>query len=175
MARFNRNIITRDDAARVAAVATPAALPAALAASPPSGSAPALNADPARGGVAVPTEDDYLTKLVKYVPMEVLGAYLLIEGVINSNVTKPRDHALWLGGVLLGTLLVAIPYDFRVLGVARGSQVGVSLLGLTIYVFSVGGWFATTTWYHQWYATIALPAFALLVAIIKLKPLPSPG
>jgi hypothetical protein len=35
------------------------------------------------------------------------------------------------------------------------------------------GWFATTTWYHQWYSSIVLPVFALAVAIIKLPPLPA--
>jgi hypothetical protein len=55
----------------------------------------------------------------------------------------------------------------------RREQIAVSIVGLAIYVFAVGGWFATTSWYHQWYASMALPVFALLVAIIKLKPLPT--
>ena len=27
-------------------------------------------------------------------------------------------------------------------------------------------------WYHQWYASIVVPVFALLIAILKLPPLP---
>jgi hypothetical protein len=50
-----------------------------------------------------------------------------------------------------------------------------SLIGLAIYVFAAGGWFATTSWYEPWYAAIALPFFGLIVAIIKLDPLPTVG
>jgi hypothetical protein len=176
MATFNRNIIT---AADIAALKAPAdnKLPKSLAVSPPSGPVPqaaeeiigaATTAD-----VPVPTADDYLTKLLKFVPLEVLGAYLFMAGVIDSNVAQPHDHALWLGGLLVGTLILAIAYDIRVLGIVRATQIIVSIVGLAVYVFAVGGWFATTTWYHQWYASIVLPVFGLLIGILKLRPLPT--
>ena len=126
----------------------------------------------APGSVTVPSEDDYLTKLVKYVPVEVLAAYLFIAGVIDSNVTKEHDHAVWLGGLLIGTLVLIIPYDLRVLNIVRWSQIGISILGVAVYIFALGGWFATTPWYHQWYASIVVPIFGLLIAILKLAPLP---
>ncbi len=126
----------------------------------------------APGGVTVPSEDDYLTKVIKYVPVEVLAAYLLMAGVIDSNVTGKHDHAIWLGALLGGVLLLTIPYDRQVLKIVRWSQVAISLVGLAVYVFALGGWFATTTWYHQWYASIVVPVFALLIAILKLPPLP---
>jgi len=65
-----------------------------------------------------------------------------------------------------------IPYDLRVLNIVRGRQIAMSIIGTAVYVFAVGGWFATTTWYHQWYASIVLPVFALLIAILKLPALP---
>jgi len=127
----------------------------------------------APGGVTVPSEDDYLTKLVKYVPIEVLAAYLLMAGVIDSNVTSKHDQAIWLGSLLAGILLLTIPYNRQVLKIVRWPQVAMSLAGLAVYVFALGGWFATTTWYHQWYASIVVPVFALLIAIFKLQPLPT--
>ncbi len=127
----------------------------------------------APGGVAVPTEDDYLTKLLKYVPIEVLGAYLFMAGVIDSNVTNKHDHAVWLGSLLIGILVLTIPYDRVVLKVARVTQIAMSVVGLAVYIFALGGWFATTSWYHQWYASILVPAFAFVVAIFKLPPLPT--
>ena len=126
----------------------------------------------APGGVAVPSEDDYLTKVVKYIPPEVLAAYLFMAGVIDSNVTGRHVHAIWLGGLLIGILVLTIPYDLRVLKIVRWSQIAMSVLGIAVYVFAVGGWFATTTWYHQWYASIVVPVFGLVVAILKLPPLP---
>jgi hypothetical protein len=47
-----------------------------------------------------------------------------------------------------------------------------SIVGIAVYVFAVGGWFATTTWYHQWYASILVPIFGLVIAILKLPALP---
>jgi hypothetical protein len=120
----------------------------------------------------VPSEDDYLTKVVKYIPPEVLAAYLFMAGVIDSNVTGRHDHAIWLGGLLVGILVLTIPYDLRVLKIVRWSQIAMSVLGIAVYVFAVGGWFATTTWYHQWYASIVVPLFGLVIAILKLPPLP---
>ncbi len=188
---FNRNIIIQADVERY--MDPGRRNPKTLTANPPSGFVPALasahtaqaEAAPAGGvvaaasatttapgGVAVPSEDDYLTKVVKYIPPEVLAAYLFMAGVIDSNVTNKHDHAIWLGSLLVGVLILTIPYDLQVLKIVRWSQIGMSVLGMAVYVFAVGGWFATTTWYHQWYASIVVPLLGLVIAILKLPPLP---
>jgi hypothetical protein len=189
--RFNRNIIIQADVDRL--MDPGRRNPKTLTANPPSGFVPALTAaqgaqagpvpaggaaaapagaGAAPGGVTVPSEDDYLTKVVKYIPVEVLAAYLFMAGVIDSNVTSKDDHAIWLGGLLIGILVLTIPYDLRVLNIVRWSQIAMSVVGIAVYVFAVGGWFATTTWYHQWYASIVVPVFGLVIAILKLPPLP---
>jgi hypothetical protein len=192
--RFNRNIIIQADIDRL--MDPTKKNPKTLTASPPSGFVPALvPADAARagaappgaapvgegggagaappGGVSVPSADDYLTKVVKYVPVEVLAAYLFMAGVIDSNVTNKHDHAIWLGGLLIGVLVLTIPYDLQVLNVVRWTQIAASIVGIAVYVFALGGWFATTTWYHQWYASIVVPIFLLVIAILRLPPLPA--
>jgi hypothetical protein len=185
---FNRNIITEKDIERLLA---PGPNPKTLTSDPPAFTSVRLvaPATPAAGGtagaagmaaapaagpgaVAVPAEDGYLTKLLKYVPVEVLGTYLFMAGVINANVTSQHDRRVWLGGLLIGILVLTIPYDWQVLGIARLTQVGMSVLGVAVYVFALGGWFATTSWYHQWYASLAVPLFAYLAAVLKLPALP---
>lgn len=169
MGAFNRNVITNEDVQQLAKATAPEEVPKTLETQPPAGAA-----GPAPpGGVVTPSGDDFLTKLVKYVPLEILGMYLFIEGTVESNVTEPGPRAAWLGALLAGTLLVTIPYDIRVLSVVRPVQIVMSLVGLAVYVFAVGGWFATTSWYDPWHSSIVLPVFVLLVAIIKLKPLPT--
>jgi hypothetical protein len=177
---FNRNIILQDDVDRLMNLNR--ANPQSLTESPPSGFIPTLMpalapAAPAAagagpGGVPVASADDYLTKLVKYVPIEILGAYLFLAGVIDSNVSNKHDHAIWLGVLLIGILVLSIPYDFRVLNVVRWQQIAVSVVAIAVYVFAVGGWFATTTWYHAWYGSIVVPVFLFGIAILKLPPLP---
>jgi hypothetical protein len=178
---FNRNIITRADITNLVTPGAPT--PKTLGTDPPAGYVPpagpgaAALAAPApappapAASVPIPTEDGYLTRLLKYVPVEVLGAYLFMSTIIDSNVTG-NLRAYWLGGLLAAVLLLTIPYDYLVLSVVRPEQIAMSVVGLAVYVFSIGGWFATTTWYHQWYASIAVALFALLVGIIKVRPLP---
>jgi hypothetical protein len=168
---LNRNIITAADVA-AARAGNP---PRTLAANPPAGIVPGAQAAVAvgPGGVPISSEDDYLTKVLKYLPLEVVGAYLFIAGVVDSNVTIRRDHAYWLGGLLIGFGIITALYDWRVLKIVRITQMVMSVVALVVYVFAVGGWFATTSWYHPWYAAIALPIFALLVAIVPVPPLPA--
>jgi hypothetical protein len=90
---FHRNIIVQADLDNLNSQKDTSKT---LTENPPSGFVPALSPDGSEqagkvsggaaagddgakpgvsGGVAVPSKDDYLTKLVKYVPVEVLGAY----------------------------------------------------------------------------------------------------
>lgn len=168
---MNRNIITKDDIAHMSVAATAGDIPKTLDTKPPAASAPQDAAAP--GGVAVPTEDDYITKLLKYIPIEILGAYLFMQTVVNSNVTTSHAHAVWLLCLLIGAGILTFAYDRWVLSIVRLTQLLMSVLAFAVYVFAMGGWFATTGWYHQWYASIAVPTFVVLVGIIPVKPLPT--
>lgn len=159
---FNRNIITDEDVTNLRnARAANTALPKTLAASPP--------AEP--GGT--PTADEYMTKLVKYLPLEILGAYLFILGVINTNVTTSPARGRVLLVLLIASVLSACLYDRFVLQIQRVPQIVMTGVGFVIYVAATGGWFETTHWYHLWYSTIALALFSVAVAMLKLKPLPT--
>jgi hypothetical protein len=172
---FNRNIITKDDIDNVKAAVIagrPERIPKALTDRPPAGASnPAAAAGTAPGNVPVPTEDDFMTRLLKFVPLEVVGFYILLAGVIDSNASSKPSHAVWLASLLIGTLVITLAYDYRILGVERRGQVIMSVIGIAVYAFSTGGWFATTNWWHAWYGSIAVPLFVMLAAIIRLRPL----
>jgi hypothetical protein len=169
---MNRNIITKADIAQMSAATAAGDVPKTLDTKPPA-SAPQAAAAP--GGVVVPTEDDYITKLLKYIPIEILGAYLFMQTVVNSNVTTSHALAIWLLCLLIGAGILTFAYDRWVLSIVRLTQLLMSVLAFAVYVFAMGGWFATTGWYHQWYASIAVPTFVVLVGIIPVKPLPTPN
>jgi hypothetical protein len=187
MAALNRNIIEGSDIDSLEKGLVPATfdtMPPANAsistAGPvpaPAGPAPAPAPAPAPGGtdtpvsVPKPTADNYITKLLKYVPLEVLGFYLFVQGLIIDNVDDRHERAIWLGSLLVLILVLTAAYDKSVLSIKRVTQIVMSVVGLAIYIFAIGGWFATTTWYQAWYATIALAVFGLAVSFIKLPPL----
>lgn len=169
MTRFNRNVITQADITSLLQSDRTGPAPATLDEAPPAG------ATPPTGGATppVPTADTFLTKLLKFVPLEVLGTYLFIAGILDSNVESPSGRSWALGVLLLVTLVVSVPYNVRVLGVARWEQAAMSVAGLTVYVMSIGGWFATTSWYEPYFGTIALAVFGLAVSVLQLRPLPT--
>jgi hypothetical protein len=117
--------------------------------------------------------DDYLDRLMKYVPVEILGAYLICEGVLRSTVQNEIKIAL-LCLLLLG-LVGTFFYVKIYLKVVRFMQVFMSILAFIVWVFSIGGWFGELGFWKAGYGTIAVIIYAVAVKIIKLPPLPDPG
>lgn len=158
---MNRNIITSQDAdAYVAAVKGDAPeIPVSLATEPPASVAGQTSAD------------DYLTRLVKYIPPEVIGFYLFAVSIVQSGAAGPALQ-VWLLGLLVTTVVLAALYSWRVLAVRRRSQLLVGVVAVIVYAFAIGGWFATLSWYQSWYGSIVLAVFAVLIGILRLPPLP---
>lgn len=173
MSVLNRNIITPSDITNLGTARSKDQVPPALRETPPA------NATIPRAGdeKSEPTKDDYLAKLVKYIPPEVLAAYLLLSSVVAANTAEgTTENSIWLGCLLATTVVATLVYNSSVLGVVRLSQNLMSALGLIVYVFGVGGWFATMNWYETWHPTFAFVGYGLLVAVVKLPPLPNvPG
>lgn len=168
---MNRNIFTAQDIVNYEGAAK--GTPQSLDTQPPAGATPPGATQPP--GVPPATADDYLTRLVKYIPPEVIGAYLLLAGLIQTNLDGPEQVSqlkTWLGVLLIVMALLTIAYDRLVLGVIRKFQIAMSVIGLVVYVFVAGDWFATLGWYQQWYSTFALVGFGFLVLFIKLPELP---
>jgi hypothetical protein len=159
---FNRNIMTSVDITNWKAAATGS-----------RGAPETFTAGPPAAPEGAPTADEFLTRLVKYVPLEIIGFYLVVAGVLDSNVKTARAHAWSLGALLLISAIATAIYDRRILRVRRGQQIAISVVGLVVYVFATGGWFATTTWYQPFFASLAVPAFALVVLLWQLPALPT--
>lgn len=121
---------------------------------------PAVPGAPHQPPSGTPTEDDYWSRLWKYIPAETLGAYLALEGVARGLWNG--DALKWglLGALVLMGLFTAL-YLRRVGKVANGAQLAMSLFAYVVWVFAIGGWFATFSWYKPLMGTAALVVFAL--------------
>jgi len=153
---MNRNIITTEDLAP--AVGGPDSLGGL-----PS-TTPAVPAVPAKA-------DDYFDRLMKYIPVEIITAYLLIDGIIRSLL---QPGALtW--GLILVFLAGAVGTWFfaqQVLGITRRVQLTMSVIAFVVWVFAIGGWFSTLQFWVPGWGTIAVIIFGVLVKVVKLDPLP---
>ena len=122
---------------------------------------------PAEGRVEA---DDYLSRLVKYVPIEIIGAYITISGILHAAYSG-SSRAISLGVLLIASLVVVGLYCRRVLNIARRSQVIVSMTAFVVWVFATGGVFAYWSWYAPWTGSVAMISFGLLAKIVKVPPL----
>lgn len=190
MSVLNRNIITSADVDALRAATTLDEIPPALRDRPPANtSVPArrghkkprqtdppaeADEDESKGEEASPTKDDYLAKVAKYIPPEVLAAYLLLDSVVLAGTKdNSKEEAWWLFGLLLGSVVAVVAYNKSVLEIVRKAQNTMSVVGFVVYVYAIGGWFATIRGYEAWHATFAIVTFGLLVNIVKLRPLPA--
>ena len=161
---FNRNIITKEDAANYDRALTKhdAGMPRTLGDEPPA-------AMPSNEPTA---SDEFLTQLIKFIPVEILAFYTLIASIISANTDDGASRSWWLLGAFAGSVVVAPLYMWRIGKVVRPGQNLASAFALAVYVFSVGGWFATQGWYEPWFGAIAVAVAALVLSIFNLKPLP---
>ena len=153
---MNRNIITEKDAQR----------------STPKVRRPGdLSATPTPAGTVLKA-DTYFDRLSKYVPTEIIGAYLILEGLLKELL---EDRFLSLGLLILFLFGSLATWFFarRVLKVIRMSQLAVSTFGFLVWVFATGGWFATLPFWAPGWGTVSVIVFAVIVRVLNIDPLPS--
>jgi len=116
--------------------------------------------------------DDYMSRVLKHIPSEIVMAYIAIDGVLrtsyNPNVRADRlmlEKLLW---ITVGILTVITPlWLWRVMRVRRVSQLFVSTLSIVVWFFALGGPFAMLDWYKPALGAVALPLYTLIVPIIS--------
>lgn len=136
---------------------------------PERGRAIAPSRDVTEAESALPIEpDNYATRLLKYIPAEIVGLYITSEAVIRASSEGTSMYALmWI--VFLFGLVMTPLYLHRVTKVTRKSQLLVSTVAFGIWVFALGGPFEVVDWYKPLYGGLLLPAFTLVVAVYEGK------
>ena len=115
--------------------------------------------------------DDYLSRVLKYIPSEIVMAYIAIEGVLrtsyNPAVWAERQMLLKLSLGVAATLTIITPFWlYRVMRVRRGTQILLSTLSVPVWLFAMGGPFVLLDWYEPAFGAIVLPLYTLIVPII---------
>ncbi len=116
---------------------------------------------------AISSNDNYLSRLLKYIPSEIVMVFISIEGVLLSTYSSNPDFlekSLW---VLAGVLLFLTPiWLWRVMKVKSIAHLFIATLSLLVWMFAIGGPFITFDWYNPSLGAVALPIYTLLVPII---------
>ncbi len=120
---------------------------------------------PARGAIDVPELDSYVRRLLKFIPAEIVGLYIMLSGI--ARALPDDDFKSGLEWAVFGVLLVATPpYLHRALNVRKVTQLVLSTTAFAVWAFAQGEPFTVIP--HQTVlGAVILPLFTLLVAIVK--------
>jgi hypothetical protein len=109
--------------------------------------------------------DGYADKLVKYIPAEIVAAFIAVNSIMHS-VAVPSAVAYW--AMFLFLLILTPVYLWRLQGVRKRMQLLLSSVAFVIWVFGIGGPFSYLSWYssYAYVGGLLIIAYTLGVAVI---------
>jgi len=113
----------------------------------------------------VKADDDYRNTLVKLIPSEIVGAYLVFDGII-----PPQQE---LGRLIVTAMLLVFTFLYlRFLNkVKKILQLAVTMVAFLVWVYSIkGSIFDLWELYIPYVASSLLVGWTLLIPVVFLKP-----
>jgi hypothetical protein len=122
-----------------------------------------------RAATAPAPEDGWLEKIVKYVPTEIVGAYIAIAAVLGEPQGKADARALW---VFFTILLVLTPLYTLVAAARPGLprpafQALAATVAFAAWVAAIGGPFRMLEGYDSRYAVAVMIVVTLLLPLVE--------
>jgi hypothetical protein len=138
---------------------------AAVAGSPVTRVTVAAASAPADTGV-----DDYLGRLLKYIPAEIVGFYLVAAGLISPKPDTPNVAGLWV--VFALGFVLCVLYFWIATSRDEGkrplwSQIVLATIAYPVWVFAVGGPFVSFSWYRSSVASVVLVFVTVLFGMYR--------
>jgi hypothetical protein len=128
---------------------------------------------PHAGTMANQSADDYLGRLSKYIPAEIIGLYLATSGMVPlAHDSSLRCSSLW---VVFGLNASFVPLYFWFATTRDNAkplklQILLSSIAFPVWVFAIGGPFRCFRWYESWIAAITLAFTTVAMGFVKPKP-----
>jgi hypothetical protein len=116
-----------------------------------------------------------MARVLRYIPSEIVMAYVTIDGVLrtcyNPNVWADRQMLSLLSWIVAGTLTIFTPlWLWRVMRVRRTQRLVIATISVAVWLFALGGPFVFLDWYQPALGSIALPLYTLFVLIVAKSP-----
>lgn len=112
--------------------------------------------------------DGYTDRLLKYIPADVVAGWLGVTSIINSDATAPQTTLLWIffAIFLVFTALWTLKQTTQRGKPPAKTQTAIATGSFAVWVFALGGPFATMAFYRPSYASLALITYTLLVTLV---------
>ncbi|NEO97124.1 MAG: hypothetical protein F6K58_00080 [Symploca sp. SIO2E9] len=113
--------------------------------------------------------DTYFDKVIKYIPADIVGAWVAVGGLINSASDIPRNMVLWIA-FAIGLVLTGV-WTWKETTVKNKApaitQIFISTVAFFVWVFALGEPFTTLDFYRPLYGSLLLIFYTLVVALIN--------
>ena len=113
--------------------------------------------------------DGYFDKLIKYIPTEIVGAWIAVIGLIKSNSDLPANTILWvLFVVFVGLTVLYIGKQTAEPNKPPATmQIAISTGAFIVWVFALGEPFSGLAFYKPVYGSLALVLYNVIIPLIE--------
>lgn len=115
--------------------------------------------------------DTYSDKLLKNIPAEIVAAWVAASNFIHSTTDIPRNKILWIAfilGIILTIFWTKKQTDMKGLPSAW-TQIIIATGSFIVWIFALGGPFASLDFYRPLYGSLLLILYTLVVPLINPK------
>ncbi len=114
--------------------------------------------------------DNYLTKLLKLIPAEIVTLYITLSAILDSSkdTTKGIEFAVFFIVLLLTPIYIYLITKDKNKKIPW-KQIVVSTFSFLVWVFALGGPFTYFKWYKKLYGALLLPIYTFLIPLIFKK------
>ncbi len=111
---------------------------------------------------------DYLGRLVKLIPAEVISLYLVGKGIIATGQGQPTPLPYWIGWTIFCLVAVLV---VRLYGTAEPREnqppqmvaVAIACISYLVWIYSMGDVFALLNWHDPKLGSLAVLAWSFAV------------
>jgi len=113
--------------------------------------------------------DTYFSKLVKYIPSDVVGGWVAATSAIRSDASAPTNLLLWIafGAGVVFTTFWTLKHTKMPKKRPAITQAVISTGAFIVWVFALGEPFASLPFYRPLYGSLLLVLYTLFVALIN--------
>ena len=116
-----------------------------------------------------PKLDGYFDRLLKYIPSDIVAAWVAIIGLIAAAEGVPVPTLLWIMFAVFVVMTAVWTYmQTREADMPPAkTQIAIATISFIVWVFALGGPFVYLDFYNPIYGSIVLIMYSLVAGMIK--------
>ena len=121
-----------------------------------------------QGNLASSSVDTYFDRVTKYIPADVVGAWVVGTGLIKSASDVPQATLFWIAFVI--GMVLTLVWTLKQTAVPDKSlaitQTAISTGAFFVWVFALGEPFSSLGFYRPVYGSLVLILYTLVVGLV---------